>query len=305
MILGAHSFIFTEYWTDDSLWILDTVAELGGGIVEIAVGDDVAFSTRLTRQRAESLGIDLCIGPGHEWPLECDLSSDDPAERALGLAWHVRQADLACELGAVAYAGALYGHPGVVKRRIPPPDEYERTAEGLHKLAEHASRRGVVIALEPMSHFRTHVVNTPQQVARLIGLAGHPNLRVVLDTYHMVTEVRDYAAAIRAVRDLLWGVHTCENDRGAPGGGLVPWGAVFATLREIAFDGYLLLETYNSSLGDFAFRRGMFHNVCPDGRAFVQQSFDFLRAGLAAAGVAPAFGSEGTAADGEEDSRIR
>ena len=28
-------------------------------------------------------------------------------------------------------------------------------------------------------------------------------------------------AGVRAVGDKLWGVHACENDRGAPGGGLV------------------------------------------------------------------------------------
>jgi len=38
-----------------------------------------------------------------------------------------------------------------------------------------------------------------------------------------------------------------------------------------------LLEGYNSSLNDFAFRRGMFHNVCPDADVFVRKGFDFLR----------------------------
>ena len=40
---------------------------------------------------------------------------------------------------------------------------------------------------------------------------------------HMITELRDYKAAIRETGALLWMLHACENDRGAPGGGLVPW----------------------------------------------------------------------------------
>ena len=150
---------------------------------------------RLTRQRAEALGLALCLGPGNAWPLACDLSSELVEERALGLAWHRKQVDLAAELGAVAYGGALYGHPGVVKRRIAPPDEYERIAEGLNRLAEYGRQRGVLVVIEPMSHFRTHIANTPQQIMRLAGMADHPNLRVALDTYHLVTEVRDYRAA--------------------------------------------------------------------------------------------------------------
>ena len=77
--------------------------------------------------------------------------------------------------------------------------------------------------------------------------------------------------------DRLWGLHACENDRGVPGGGLVPWEAVFGALQGISFRGYLVLETYNSSLGDFAYRRGIFQNVCPDGAAFVRQGLGFLR----------------------------
>lgn len=278
--LGVHSYLWTEFWSDAALSILDTARGLGAQFVEIGVGDDVQFTPRLTRLRAEALGLAICLGPGNAWPLACDLSSDLADERALGLAWHQKQVDLAADLGAVAYGGALYGHPGVVRRRIAPPDEYERIAEGLHRLAEYGRQRGVLVVIEPMSHFRTHVANNPQQIMRLAALADHPNLQVALDTYHLLTEVRDYRAAIATTAGKLWGLHACENDRGAPGGGLVPWGEVFAGLAAIGFDGYVLLESYNSAQGDFAQRRGMFHDVCPDPAAFVRQGFDFIRSRL-------------------------
>jgi D-psicose/D-tagatose/L-ribulose 3-epimerase len=280
MKYGAHSYIFTEYWSDDQLHILDTVAELGLDCFEIGIGDDIVFTPELTRTRAEALGLTLIVSPGGLWPVECDLSADDPADRERGLAWHRRQVERAAELGAVAYTGALYGHPGVVKRRVPPADEFPRTAEGLAHLAEFGARHGVDIVIEPMSHFRTHVVNTPEQAMRLIRLADHPNLTVLFDTYHMITEVRDFAQAIYTIGDRLWGLHACENDRGRPGGGLVPWPSVFSALRKIDFDGYMLMEAYNSGPGDFAVRRGMFHNVCPDGMAFVQMGLRFLTEGI-------------------------
>lgn len=277
MKYGAHCYIFTDRWSDDSLPILDRMKALGLDVAELSVGDDVSFTPPLTRRRAEALGLTLVIGPGGAWPLSADLSSDEPAERSAGLAWHCRQVDLAAELGAAAYAGALYGHPGVVKRRRPPADEYPRTAEGLHRLAEYAARRNVKIVLEPMSHFRTHLVNTAAQLMRLIDLADHPNLYALFDTYHLITEERDYAAALRTLAPRLWCVHTCENDRGVPGGGLVPWDDVFDTLHEIGFDGPLTMEAYNSSIDDFAYQRGMFHNVCPDGDEFVRKGLAFLK----------------------------
>ena len=274
---GAHCYLFTRSWSDADVGFLDLARGLGLDMFELSVGDDVVFDPGLTGRRAASLGLDLVIGPGGRWPLDADLSSDDPADRARGLAWHERQVDLAAELGAWAYAGCLYGHPGVVKRRRPPADELPRVAEGLHALAGYAAARRVTLVLEPMSRFRTHLVNTPAQLARLIALAGHANIKATFDTYHAVTEVRDYAEGLRALGPRLALVHACENDRGVPGGGLVPWETVFRTLAEIGFDGTIGLETYNTRLGDFAFERGIFQDLCPDGRAFVEKGLAFLK----------------------------
>lgn len=280
MKFGAHSFIFTECWSDRTLDVLDQAAGLGLDCFEIGVGDDVVFDPALTRRRAAAAGLELFASPGGHWPMACDLSLADPAQRAAGLEWHRRQVDLAAEMGATAYTGALYGHPGALLRRQPRPEELEWTAEGLRRLAEHAARAGVQIVLEPMSHFRTHLVNKPEQALHLLELAGHPNLSLLLDTYHMVCEVRDFGAAFRAAAPRLWGLHACENDRGAPGGGIVPWEAVFAALRETGFDGNVVMESYNSAIPGFAEGRGMLYNVCPDAAAFVRAGLAFLKPGL-------------------------
>lgn len=280
MKYGTHSYVFIDRWADDKLDLLDTVRELGLDCFEIGVGDDVPFTPELTRRRAEILGLELLIGPGGEWPVVCDVSADSAEDRKRGLAWHKKQVDLANQLGAVAYCGAIYGHPGVVKRRRPPTDEQKRVAESLHDLAEYGAQKAIKIVLEPMSHFRTHLVNNPEQLMALIAQADHNNLYALLDTYHMITEVRDYAQAIRTLRDRLWAVHACENDRGVPGSGLVPWNMVFRTLNQINFRGYIIFESYNSSIGDFAYQRGMFHNVCPDGITFVREALSFVRTGL-------------------------
>lgn len=280
MKFGAHSYIFTDRWSDDTLSVLDEAKELGLDIIDIAVGDDVTFDAAKTGRRAQELGLELAISPGGLWPLECDLSAEDAGQRQGGLAWHKQQVDRAAAMGAVAYSGSLYGHTGVVRPQAPCLDVYLRIAEGLHQLADYAQSRQVTIVIEPMSHFRTNLVNKPEQAVRLVELAAHANLGVLLDTYHMVAEVRDYYAGIRAAGKRLWGLHACENDRGVPGGGIVPWDDVFRAVAEMKFDGYLIMEAYNSSIPGFAYQRGMFHNVCPDAGEFVRQGLAFLRAGL-------------------------
>ena len=284
MKYSAHCYIFTERWSDSQLDLLDTAHDLGLDGFEIAVGDDVAFDARLTRRRAESLGLELAISPGGRWPYECDLSSPDADHRQRGLVWHKRQVDVGAALGVAAYTGALYGHPGTLRYRPLTVSEIQYTAEGLWKLAEYGQTCGVQIVIEPMSHFRTHVVNNAEQAVALIAEAAHPNLSMLLDTYHLISEVRDYRAQILAARDRLWGLHACENDRGVPGSGLVPWQVIFQALRDIAFDGHMVFESYNSAIGKppgyFAFQRGMMHNVCSDGNAFVKAGMAFLKDGL-------------------------
>ena len=276
MKLGAHIYLWMEKWSDAEVGLFDRARGLGLDTIELSVGLDVKFSAALTRRAAEAAGISLLVGPGGAWPDGADLSDEDPANRRSALEFHKAIVDQTAELGGMAYAGALYGRPGKVLKRRPPAEEFARTAEGLHALAEHARKAGVKIVLEPMSRFRSHVVNTPAQGLQLVNQADHANLYILLDTYHLVTEVRDYAAAIRSVKDRIWGLHACENDRGVPGGGLVPWPSIFAELKATKAE-YVGFEGYNTGLNDFGFRRGIFQNVCPDGDAFVRQAVAFTR----------------------------
>ena len=273
---GAHQFLWTSHWTDADLGILDTARGLGCALFEVSLGDDVHFDRRRLRRHAESIGMELTVGPGNAWPAECNISADDPLHRQLGRAWHRKIIEQAAEMGAAAYCGSMYSHPGHVLRRRPPADEWARTAENLHGLADHAARLGVRLVIEPMSRFRVHLVNTAAQAVELTRRADHPNLLVNLDTYHMITEEREYGAAIRRALPVLWGLHACENDRGVPGGGLVPWSAVFAALREAPGPVRLMLETYNTA-GDLGFERGIFQNLCPDPVDFVRRGLEFLK----------------------------
>ena len=93
----------------------------------------------------------------------------------------------------------------------------------------------------------------------------------------MITEERDYGAAIRSASSRLWGIHACENDRGAPGGGLVPWSGVFNALNEMPGPVRLMLECYRTGPEGFGFERGIFQNLCPDPEEFVKQGIGYLK----------------------------
>ena len=64
----------------------------------------------------------------------------------------------------------------------------------------------------------------------------------------MIREELNFTEAVKVYgRDYLGYVHVCENNRGIPGTGLVPWKEFFISLREIGYDGPLTIESFDPS----------------------------------------------------------
>jgi D-psicose/D-tagatose/L-ribulose 3-epimerase len=274
---GAHQFLWVEHWKNDCLYILDEARELGLDSFEISLGDDITFNPVPVRKRAGELGLELTVGPGNIWPMKCDISSESIQNQRLGMEWHRLIIEQAANMGAVAYNGATYGHPGHILRQPRQHAELERIAQNLYQLAEYSGSLNVKLVIEPMSRFRTHLIHSAQDAVDLVSMVRHPNLCINLDTYHMITEERDYANAILTCGNALWGIHACESDRGVPGGGLVPWDDVFQSLADVCPNARILMETYNTGKQGFGYKRGIFKDVCPDASDFVKNGLEFLK----------------------------
>ena len=106
----------------------------------------------------------------------------------------------------------------------------------LSELAAHAGDHGVVLGVEPLNRFETSFLNLASQAIEVVDRVGHPACGLLLDTFHMNIEERSIGDAIRAAGPRLRHLHACENDRGAPGTGHVPWAEVARRLRDIGYD---------------------------------------------------------------------
>ena len=274
---GAHQFLWVEHWTDKCLSILDEVKCLGLDCFEISLGDDIQFNTQSVYKKAKELELELTIGPGNVWPMECDISLESKRKQNIGIDWHRRIIDRAAEVGAVAYNGATYGHPGHILYQPRQIAELDRIAKNMGILAEYAESMDVQLVIEPMSRFRTHILHTAREAINLVNKVQHKNLFINLDTYHMITEERDYATAIKSCGNFLWGIHACESDRGVPGGGLVPWEGVFQALIDTKPNARILMETYRTGEKGFGYKRGIFHELCSEPTDFVKSGLAFLR----------------------------
>ncbi len=79
---------------------------------------------------------------------------------------------------------------------------------------------------------------------RFVKEVGCPNVEVMLDTFHMNIEEQSIAGAIRHAGSLLGHFHTGECNRMVPGQGRMPWREIGEALRDIGYQGYVVMEPF-------------------------------------------------------------
>jgi D-psicose/D-tagatose/L-ribulose 3-epimerase len=276
--LGIHAMAWAPHWSDDSLPLVDRVAELGLDFIEIPLMGIDDVHPRPLRARLDAAGIDVVTST--VLAESTDITSSDPDTRAAGVAYLRRCVDVTAELGARQFSGVISAMHGKRPPERPGSQEWEWSAECLAQVAEHAGAAGVTIGLEPVNRYESPLVNTCEQALRLADMIGAPNVEIHLDTYHMNIEETDWAAPVRLAGERLCHLHLCENDRGIPGSGLVGWGELFRALGELDYDGYAGLESFVDVSGDMVAGTCVWRDLAPSGDVLVQEGAAFLR-GLA------------------------
>ena len=208
--------------------------------------------------------------------------SADPAVRAEAAAATRANLDSAAALGAPLICGPLAAPLGVFSGEPPTAEEKARSADYLREVAPYAQERGVTIVLEYLNRFEMYLTNTAADLAELVREVGHPSVRMMYDTFHAHIEEKDPRAALQECKDVLVHVHLSENDRSTPGAGQVDWQTTFAALKEIEYDGWVVIEAFGDSLPELAgatkIWRRMFESeeqLARDGAAFIRSGLSF------------------------------
>ncbi|KKK56133.1 hypothetical protein LCGC14_3067600, partial [marine sediment metagenome] len=122
-------------------------------------------------------------------------------------------------LGGINYAAAGY-LTGIPRTR----DEWNWSVESMREVCSYAkSTCNVIIAVECVNRFETHFLNIAEDAVKYCKDVGTDNVKVHLDSYHMIREEQNFKNAVEVCgKGYLGYVHVCENNRGIPGTGLVP-----------------------------------------------------------------------------------
>jgi D-psicose/D-tagatose/L-ribulose 3-epimerase len=180
----------------------------------------------------------------------------------------------------------MYSPVGYLPGRRRTPEEWKRAVDFYRELGPVLARHGVTLALEPLNRFETFFLNTAADAAALAVEVGHPNIGLLIDTFHSNIEEKSVADAYRVAGPYLRHVHTCENDRGTPGSGHVEWDGVFRALRELRYDGWLTIESFGFSLGGISAAASIWRDLAPTPDSIAWEGVEFLKQQVAAAAAA-------------------
>lgn len=179
-------------------------------------------------------------------------ASESAQIREQGLTRLKEAIDRAQAMNASVICGPFHSAFAHFSRREPQMDEYSRSAEVLHAAGDYAKQANIVLAPEALNRFECYLCNTMNQLAYLVTLAEHPNVRAMFDTHHANMEEKRFPDALRTIAPVLAHVHISENDRGTPGDGHIPWDDTFRTLAEINYSGWMTIEAFTRNDVDFA-----------------------------------------------------
>ncbi|MFB3886366.1 MAG: 5-keto-L-gluconate epimerase [Thermodesulfobacteriota bacterium] len=215
-------------------------AELGYDAVELAIRDprmiDVHQTKNLLRQHHL---IMPAIGTGQAYGEEgLSFTDPDPEIRKKAVQRIKDQIDLAVELGQAQVIIGLIR--GAIKPGVDPGEAEEWFIQSMVECLGHKPE--VTLTLEPLNRYETNLYNDTGSARAIIDKIGRPNLRMLIDTFHMNIEEPDIVKSILDARDHISHVHFADSNRWAPGCGHINFREILDALLRIGYQGAISAE---------------------------------------------------------------
>ena len=159
----------------------------------------------------------------------------------------------------------------------------DRAAGDLRELGERAARRGLKIGYEALAWGRH--VNDHRDAWEIVRRADHPNVGLILDSFHTLARKTDLATIRSIPKDKIFFVQLADapaidmdllywsrHFRNMPGEGDLPVPAFMAAVSATGYDGYISLEIFNDQ-----FRGGSPRAISVDGHRSLVWLMDRVR----------------------------
>ena len=276
---GVSTWLWTSPFTTASAYnLFPKISEMGFDVVEIAVEDPSLINIKEVKQllKQHNLKADICgaFGPTR------DFTHADESVHENCFSYIESCLDLCTEVDTRFFGGPMYSAVG--KARMVSPEqrkvEWDLAVKNLRKVCSMAETRGLQIALEPLNRFESDLINTVDDLLRLIKDINHPAAAIMLDGFHMNIEEPDVEEAIIKAGDLLVHMQVSENYRGTPGTGQTRWDAYRLGLEKINYRGTVTIESFTPDNKELAGAVCFWHPMAKDQDEFALEGLKFLKA---------------------------
>ncbi|MEA1784516.1 sugar phosphate isomerase/epimerase family protein [Arenibacter sp. GZD96] len=274
---GVSTWLWESPFTSQSVALFPKIKAMGYDLVEIPVEDPSLIDGELVKKALEAndLGVVVCgaFGPTK------DFTHEDRAVHQHCFNYIEQCFQLCTILGGGFLAGPMYSAVG--KARLVSSEqkkrEWDSAVTNLTAVCKMAGRYGLEIALEPLNRFESDLVNTAEDVMRLVTDINQKEAKVLLDGFHMTIEEKNIKEAIKTVGNKLLHVQVSENHRGVPGTGLTPWNDFKEGLAEIHYQGAIVIESFTPEIKELAAAVCIWKNLAPNQDAFATDGLQFLK----------------------------
>jgi D-psicose/D-tagatose/L-ribulose 3-epimerase len=280
MRFGINTFLFTSPFTNESTRLFPTFRDWGFDSVEIALEDASHIDAAYVKSELDRYGLvcgSVCAAMGPDRDLRGTVEQQQNAMQYMkGLL------DAMVVLDSTTLIGPLYSSVG--RADAVPEEEYElqwQTVVGhLKALSQYALERNRLLAIEPLNRFETDFINTADQALRMIKDVNHPALKMHLDTFHMNIEEKNQAIAIEKAGKHLGHFHACGSDRGTPGGDHIDWTGIRAALKNIDYQGDVVIESFTKDVKVIARAAAIWRQIEPSQEDIAVKGVQFLKKAL-------------------------
>jgi D-psicose/D-tagatose/L-ribulose 3-epimerase len=242
MKIGVSAFAWTADFRESHLEVLPSLRERGLTAFEVPMFDPATLPAAKIRRAIEA--NDLACTVCAILPAGINPISNDPVTRKKSLEHLTVCVETSREMGAGLIGGPVYAPIGYLPGRRRNDDDWNHAVDCLRSLTATLDACEVTLSLEPVNRSETFFLLTAADAKRLCEAVNHPNVGVTIDTFHANIEERNTAQAIRSLGKHLKHLHASENDRGLLGSGHVDFPSIVSALREIGYDGYLMIEGF-------------------------------------------------------------
>ena len=282
MKFGVNAWVWLSPTTTEAFEELaPKVAKMGFDWIEFGIEglDDMDYEQGAEIVKDNGLGISVCAAMGPDR----DLIHPDKSIQQNGMEYIRHCVDAVHTLGGTNVVGPIYSAVGRVWQQN--ADERARDVDtlvkNLSKLSTYAQDKGAVLCIEPLNRFETSFLNIVPQGIEVLDRVDSPACKFLLDTFHMNVEEKSLGDAIRLAGDRIGHFHACENDRGAPGSGNVTWDEVAQALRDVGYDGPVVIESFTDKVKTIARAAAIWRSFEPSQDELAQNGLHFLKKLLA------------------------